>query len=83
MALAAADFAADPPIKKRRLLELVAAVRDADEEVDLSEDDYLRALAGALGMSPDEYEDLTLDYEVDELRESFEELAKPPPVPTR
>ena len=79
----AADFAEDPPIKKRKLLELVCAVRDADDEIDLAEDDYIRALGEALGMKKDEYADLTLDYEVKDLRESFEDLrAVPPPVPS-
>jgi len=79
----AKDFADDPPIKKRKLLELVCAVRDADDEIDLAEDDYIRALGEALGMKKDEYADLTLDYEVKDLRESFEDLrAVPPPVPS-
>lgn len=78
----AADFGEDPPIKKRKLLELVCAVRDADDEIDLAEDDYVRALGQALGMKKEEYADLTLDYEVAELRESLSELrAVPPPVP--
>ncbi len=77
----ARDFAADPPIQKRRLLELVAAVRDADDEIALAEDDYLRSVAQALGMKHEEYADLALDYEVEELRTSLETLRKPPPVP--
>jgi uncharacterized tellurite resistance protein B-like protein len=77
----AKDFASDPPINKRRLLELVAAVRDADEEIDLAEDQYMVQLAKALEMDPSEYQDLTLDYEVEELRASIDDLRKPPPVP--
>lgn len=72
--VAAADFSKDPPMQKRKLLELVAAVRDADDEIDLSEDDYLKNLAVALDMKTSEYSDLTLDYEVEELAETFEEL---------
>src|SRR4051812_11899798 len=37
----AAAFAEDPPATRRRLLELVAAVHGADEEYDLSEDEFL------------------------------------------
>ncbi len=82
MRATAEDFTEDPPMKKRKLLELVCAVRDADEEIDLAEDDYVRALGEALGMKKDEYADLTLDYEVGELRSTLEELrAVPPPVP--
>jgi uncharacterized tellurite resistance protein B-like protein len=47
---AAQDFAADPPMAKRRLLELVGKMVDADGVVDMQEDEYLRRLADALGM---------------------------------
>ena len=70
----ARDFVADPPMNRRRLLELVAQLCAADGELDLAEDDYLHALARALGMAPAEYEDLVLDYETHELRKSFEML---------
>jgi glutamate synthase domain-containing protein 1 len=36
LAATAADFVKDPPIQKRKLLELVAAVNDADEVLDLA-----------------------------------------------
>jgi uncharacterized tellurite resistance protein B-like protein len=71
---AAADFASDPPIQKRKLLELVAAVRDADGEIALAEDQYMVALAKALGMDESEYSDLTLDYEIEDLRSSLDAL---------
>ena len=83
-AAAVQDFAADPPMNKRRLLELVAQLCLADDEWDLREDEYIRALAKGLGMEPAEYQDLVLDYEISALRESFElvrhtPLAPPPP----
>ncbi|MBX3252118.1 MAG: TerB family tellurite resistance protein [Myxococcales bacterium] len=62
-----ADFLSDPPMKKRRLLELIAKMVDADGEHDLREDDFIRDLARALGMAPSEYEDLVLLIEVQEL----------------
>jgi uncharacterized tellurite resistance protein B-like protein len=71
---AATDFASDPPIQKRKLLELVAAVRDADGEIDIAEDQYMVDLATALGMDRSEYADLTLDYEVEDLRASLQTL---------
>ncbi len=77
LAKAARDFETDPPIKKRRLLELVALVRDADEEIDLAEDTYLVALANALKMERSEYDDLVLDYEVEDLKGDFEALRSP------
>ena len=70
----ARDFSSDPPMNRRRLLELVAQLCLADGELDLDEDDYLHRLARALGMPPSEYEDLVLDYETHELRKSFEML---------
>ena len=46
---------------KRKLLELVASVNEADEELDLAEDIYLRTLAAALGLAEEDYSDLTLE----------------------
>lgn len=90
----AADFMRDPPMKKRRLLELVGMMVDADGEHDFREDQFLHDLAGALGMDASEYDDLVLQFEVEELpaelkkrlRESFDELrlpkaSEPPPIP--
>jgi uncharacterized tellurite resistance protein B-like protein len=79
---AARDFLTDPPMKKRRLLELVGRLVLSDGVLDMAEDDYMRSLAAALEMEPEEYEDLVLDYEIEELRESFNALRLPPPVPT-
>ncbi len=70
----AKDFASDPPMNRRRLLELVAQLCMADGELDLDEDEYIHELARALEMPPGEYEDLVLDYETHELRKSFEML---------
>jgi hypothetical protein len=70
-------------VQKRKLLELVASVRDADDEVDLAEDEYLVALAKALGMQKAEYSDLALEYEVETLRENLGALASVPPAPPR
>jgi uncharacterized tellurite resistance protein B-like protein len=70
----AQDFTSDPPMNRRRLLELVAQLCIADGELDLEEDDYLHRLARALDMDPVEYEDIVLDYEIHEMRRSFEML---------
>lgn len=75
----AAHFRDDPPERKRKLLELVVAVRDADEVFDSDEDDYMTALARALGMKREEYADLAL--EIEELRNSLDEVRRSmPPV---
>lgn len=90
---AARDFLSDPPMKKRRLLELVVKMVDADGETDLREDQFVRELAKALKMDESEYEDLVL--EIEEVppaerkrrrRESFTALTTspasvPPPIP--
>jgi uncharacterized tellurite resistance protein B-like protein len=68
----ARDFAGDPPMNRRRLLELVAQLCVSDGVFDLEEDEYLHRLARALGMEPSEYEDIVLDYELHDLRLSFE-----------
>ncbi|MCY0987935.1 TerB family tellurite resistance protein [Nannocystis sp. ILAH1] len=47
--------------EKRKLLELVASVNEADEELDLAEDIYLRTVAAALGLPQEEFSDLTLE----------------------
>lgn len=72
----AADFAKDPPIQKRKLIELVSAISDADEEVDFAEDEYLVKLAKAIGMKREEYADLTLDVHVEDLKATLGELRK-------
>lgn len=78
---AAAQFNADPLVTKRQLLELIARVTMADDELDLDEDAYLQSVAKALGMDPSEYSDLTLDYEAEELQSQFAAVVGPPPVP--
>lgn len=70
---AANEFLRDPPMKKRRLLELLATLTDRDG-TDLGEDDYLRDLAQCLGMQPDECRGVVLDYEIEQLREGFDAI---------
>jgi len=71
-------------ITPRRVLELCATIRDADEEHDLAEDDYIKAVGKALGMKESDYKDLTLDYDVEEVKAAFAGTAsKPPPPPPK
>ena len=81
VAAAAAPFAADPEDDRRRLLVLVTAVIDADDEVDLAEDAYLRALAAALKLPKSALAGLTVDVESEELVASFAKVRKGPPPP--
>lgn len=79
---AASAFADDSEDNKQKLIELIAAVHDADDELDLSEDEYLRQVAEALDIGEEMLADLVLDYEVEDLKDAFAELrAVPPPIP--
>jgi uncharacterized tellurite resistance protein B-like protein len=61
LARTGAAFAGDPPAQKRRLVELCAAVHAADGELDLAEDEHLRRVAAAIGLSLDQFHDLVVD----------------------
>jgi tellurite resistance protein len=76
--IAAADFMSDPPMNKRRVMELVAYVTLADGAQTLQEDGYLRRLGEALGMHPEEFRHLTSDPDMAAMRESFTDLARIP-----
>jgi uncharacterized tellurite resistance protein B-like protein len=53
---------------KRVVVDLIAKVTEADGEIDLAEDDYLRKVALGLGMSDEEIAELTIQIiEEDEL----------------
>jgi uncharacterized tellurite resistance protein B-like protein len=76
------EFASDSTEDKRKLIDLVAAVHDADEVLDLAEDAYLRKVASALGLPDDSLGGTTLEYEIEDLRKHLDALrAGPPPVP--
>jgi len=81
VAASAAAFADDSEDNRKRVLHLVAAIHDADEELDFSEDDYLRAVAAALKLDGASVDALTIDVEVEELRADLAIVRKPPPPP--
>lgn len=84
LAATAAAFRGDPPDDRRRLLFLVAAINDADDEIDLAEDEYLRALCKALELPAEALAGLTIEVEIEELREEFSRVRRgPPPPPPR
>ena len=76
------DFQRDPPMSKRRLLELAAYVTLADGEVAPDESRFIRNLGEALRMAESEYSDLLEGDPETTSRESFIELARVP-VPYR
>jgi len=81
VAASAAAFADDSEDNRKRVLHLVAAIHEADEELDFSEDDYLRTVAKALKLDDATISALTIDVEVEELREELAIVRKPPPPP--
>lgn len=78
-----AAFAHDSKEQKRDLLELVASLHDADDELDLAEDDYLRAVVRAIEADESALDGLALDYEVEKLHDTFERVRATPPPPPR
>jgi len=64
-------FVADPEEERRKLLLLLSTVIEADGEVDLAENDYLREVASLLALPASALDGLVIDVEVEEL---FDEL---------
>jgi uncharacterized tellurite resistance protein B-like protein len=79
----AAEFNKVSKLDKRKLLELCCTIRDADEEIDFAEDEYIKSVGAALGMKASEYADLTLDYEVEEVGASLGTRSMPPKAPPK
>jgi len=80
----ASAFRDDPEEDRRRLLLLASTVVDADDQMHFAESDYLRALATALGLPSSALAGLTVDIEIEEIKETFHAVRKgPPPVPPR
>lgn len=83
LAAAAAPFRGDSQDDRRKLLFLVSAIHEADDELDLAEDDYLRALAGALDLPAAALAGLTVDVESESLEQTFAAVRRPPPPPPK
>jgi uncharacterized tellurite resistance protein B-like protein len=75
-------FRDDPEEERRKLLVLVSTVIEADDEIDLAENEYLRKLASALVLPQSALEGLIVDVEIEEVKETFHAVRKgPPPLP--
>lgn len=83
VAKTAAEFKADSEDDRRRLLFLVAAVHEADEEIDFAEDDYLRSLCKALDLPNTALNGMIVDVEVEELQQTLAAVRKQPPPPPK
>lgn len=77
----AAEFVKTSKLDKRKLLELCCTIRDADDEHDFAEDEYIKTLGKALGMKNSEFADLTLDYEMEDVAASLGTKSMPPKPP--
>jgi uncharacterized tellurite resistance protein B-like protein len=64
---------------KLKLLELIVAVHDSDEMLDVGEDEYVVEVAEAMGLAKAKYQKLTLDIELVEAGK----VLKPPPLPKK
>ena len=62
----ATAFKGDSEEERKKLLYLVAAVNEADDEIDFDEDEYLRTLADALALPKSALEGLTVEIETEE-----------------
>jgi uncharacterized tellurite resistance protein B-like protein len=82
---AASPFRGDTEDERKKLLFLVSAVNESDEEIDFSEDEYLRNLGKALGLPASALKGLTMDIEEEDvdLTDLFAEVRKGPPPPPK
>jgi uncharacterized tellurite resistance protein B-like protein len=59
-----------PKAAKRKILELIGTINEADDVIDIAEDVYLEAVALSLGLEREEFSDLTLEpLEEDDIAE--------------
>lgn len=82
---AARSLELDSEEEKRHLVELIAAVTEADEELDLDENDYLEGVANALDLPRATFTDLTVEVlSVENLKAAGQRLMSvPPPIPEK
>jgi len=83
MKTTAALFTEDSEDDRQKLLLLVSTVIEADDEIDLAENEYLCALANALSLPSSALRGLTVQVEIEEIKSAFSRVggAKPPALP--
>jgi uncharacterized tellurite resistance protein B-like protein len=77
VAKCAAIFHGDDVSVRRMLLEVISSISEADDEIDLEEDSYLKQVAEALQMPKDSYGDLALTVEISDLKDALLPPATP------
>jgi hypothetical protein len=59
-------------------------VIEADEQIDLAENDYLREIASLLGLPASALDGLVVDVEIEAVKQTFNAVrTTPPPLPPR
>jgi uncharacterized tellurite resistance protein B-like protein len=77
-------FRDDSEEERQKLLRLVSTVIEADDEIDLAENTYLRDVATALALPASALAGLAVDIEIEEVKETFNAVRRgPPPVPAQ
>jgi uncharacterized tellurite resistance protein B-like protein len=76
-------FRDDSEQERQKLLFLVSTVIEADDEIDLAENEYLRALAKALALPSSALAGLAVDVEIEEIRETFNTVRRASSIPPR
>jgi len=67
---------------KRKILEFIASIHDADDVLAIEENEYLCKIAEYLGLSEEDYKDLKLEIiSIEELKPFIKKMATPPPIP--
>ncbi len=66
--------------QRRAVLEMLSKLAEADEEIDMAEDEFLRNVAEAMGSKPEELKGLTVEVE---LISTTSRRAPPPPSPKK
>ena len=84
LADSAGAFKDDSDDDRKKVLYLVEAIHDADDEVDLAEDAFLQELAKALDLDDDAVKGMSGIFETEVLRSNLAQVRKgPPPVPKK
>jgi uncharacterized tellurite resistance protein B-like protein len=72
-------FKDDSVDERQKLLLLVSTVIEADEVIDLAENEYLRQVATALALPESALAGLMLDVEIEEIKDTFNAVRGTPP----
>jgi len=72
-------FKDDSEEERRKLLLLVCTVVQADDQIDLAENDYLREVSALLGLPSSMLDGLIVDIEMEEIQDTFDAVVKAQP----